>query len=125
MAMPKGGKNPNAGRKKGAINKRSEALIKKAEAGGKMPLEIMLDLMRKAFREGESFTKRKKFREAMERFEVAFDHATNAAPYLHAKLQSITQTNKFDVSTLTDEQLKHYIAFKESMERAATGTKSG
>lgn len=68
-----GGKREGAGRKKGIPNKKTMEVIAAAEAGGMMPLEYMLNVMRT---DGVD-TKR---RDAM---------AAAAAPYVHAKLASI------------------------------------
>ena len=68
-----GGARPGAGRKPGAPNKRTAALVKAAEAGGVMPLEYMLSVMRNTNEDPD----------------VRLDAAKASAPYVHAKLASI------------------------------------
>jgi hypothetical protein len=44
--MSWGGKRPGAGRPKGAISKSTRALLEASKAGGEMPVEYMLRVMR-------------------------------------------------------------------------------
>lgn len=69
----RGGPRPGAGRKPGAINKATAKAREKAEAGGIMPLDFMLEIMR----DPEA--------DRSERL----DMAKAAAPYIHAKLASV------------------------------------
>lgn len=69
----RGGTRPGAGRKPGAINKATAKAREMAEAGGVMPLDFMLSIMRD---EGATRAER-------------LDMAKAAAPYVHAKLSSI------------------------------------
>ena len=92
--MPVGGKRPGAGRPKGAKNKTS--IAKEAAKGGELPLEYMLRVMRD---KNADISRRDSM-------------AEKAAPFLHAKLASVTHTGANggpiltrDVSKLTDEQL--------------------
>lgn len=71
--MPRGGARPGAGRKKGGANKLTQEAVAKAQAGGKMPLDYLLEIMRDA---GEDAARR-------------IDAAKAAAPYCHAKLQPV------------------------------------
>lgn len=80
--MAHGGSRSGAGRKKGGANRATEEAIAQAEAGGEMPLDFLLGIMRDV-RADE--TKR-------------IDCAKAAAPYVHAKLTSIEGTLKADVS---------------------------
>lgn len=68
-----GGARPGAGRKPGAVNKRTAELVKAAEAGGIMPLDYMLSIMRNPNADEE----------------MRMDAAKASAPYVHAKLASI------------------------------------
>lgn len=70
----RGGPRSGAGRKPGAINKATAAAREYAEATGIMPLEFMLQIMRDP---GADRTER-------------LDMAKAAAPYVHAKLSSVT-----------------------------------
>jgi hypothetical protein len=79
-----GGARPGAGRKPGAINKATAKAREAAEAGGMMPLDFMLSVMRD---------------DTAERSE-RLDMAKAAAPYLHAKLTSIEATVDADVTWL-------------------------
>lgn len=71
--IKRGGARKGAGRKPGAINKATAKALAKAEEGGILPLDFMLQVMRD---------------EAAERSE-RLDMAKAAAPYVHAKLASI------------------------------------
>jgi hypothetical protein len=71
--MARGGHREGAGRKPGSVNVATAKAREAAEAGGEMPLDFMLRIMRD---------------EAAERSE-RLDMAKAAAPYVHAKLSSI------------------------------------
>ena len=77
-----GGKRPNSGRPKGAPNKRTAQAIESAKAGGIMPLDYMLSILRDPKADAAARA----------------DMAKAAAPYVHPKLASIE--NKGDL-TLT------------------------
>ncbi len=79
--MARGGARPGAGRQPGVPNKRTQEAIAKAEASGLMPLDYMLSVMRN---------------EAEEQA-VRLDAAKNAAPYVHAKLQSVDANVKANI----------------------------
>jgi hypothetical protein len=70
--MPRGGKRPGAGRPWGAISKSTRAILEATAAGGEMPIEYMLRIMRDP-------------REPAARRD---EMARAAAPYVHAKIQS-------------------------------------
>ncbi len=80
--MANGGARPGAGRKKGGHNRVTEEAIAKAEAGGVMPLDYLLGIMRDV--EADE-TKR-------------IDCAKAAAPYVHAKLNSIEAKIEGDIN---------------------------
>ncbi len=80
MAGQRGGPRPGSGRKPGASNKRTKEAVAKAQKAGKLPLDVMLEAMRAAYKKGGAA--------------AAFDFAKDAAPYLHAKLSSIEATGK-------------------------------
>lgn len=73
--MPRGGKRPGAGRKKGAATRKTRAVADRAATEGITPLEVMLTVMRQRF-------------EAKD-FERAASIAKDAAPYLHPRLTAI------------------------------------
>jgi hypothetical protein len=107
MTAP-GGPRPGAGRKKGATNKKTKEAIAKAEAGGAMPLDIMLKQMRKydALADKLSKTLGATGEQVQAAEALAAERARDASPYLHARLQSVTQKNEpFDITKLTDEEL--------------------
>jgi Family of unknown function (DUF5681) len=82
--------NPR-GRPRGSLNKRTRALIEAAEAGGEMPLDFLLRLMRDP-REPKS-----------KRLEAA----KAAAPFCHPKLNAID-------ATLTDIKEKPKVSIEVS-----------
>jgi hypothetical protein len=103
-----GGRLPNAGRKKGSRNKRTQEQIELAKAGGKMPLDYLLSIMRNP--------------KKPEALRIAC--ARDAAPYLHPRLQSITHKDEqLDPSKMTDEQLDAAIKLLESV-AASRGTQN-
>ena len=67
--MPSGGARPGAGRKKGGTNRITEEAVARAEAGGEMPLDYLLRVMRDPLIEDVR----------------RIDAAKAAAPYCHAK----------------------------------------
>jgi len=70
--MPRGGTRPGAGRPRGAICKSTRAILEAAAAGGEMPLEYMLRIMRDP---REPAARRDEMSKA-------------AAPFLHPKMQA-------------------------------------
>jgi len=69
------------GRQKGTRNKRTAALIHAAEAGGMMPLDLMLRIMRdEACPEGADPAQKIAFHS------LRFEAAKAAAPYVHPRL---------------------------------------
>lgn len=74
--MPRGGKRPGAGRKKGSATQKTRKVADRAAAEGITPLEVMLDAMRRLH-------KARKYGPA-----AAIAH--NAAPYIHPRLAAIT-----------------------------------
>lgn len=74
--MSRGGARPGAGRKKGDLQKRTREVAEKVAASGEMtPLEVMLEVMRKA-------------RDASDD-SMALDAAKAAAPYIHPRLAAV------------------------------------
>ena len=65
------------GRPKGSRNKRSVELVRRAEAKGISPLDLMLQVMHDLWREGDRL--------------AAFACAEKIAPYVHARLAAVEQ----------------------------------
>jgi hypothetical protein len=76
--MPRGGVRPGAGRRKGGANRLSEEAAEQAKAGGEMPLDFLLRIMRDA---AADEAKR-------------IDCAKAAAPYVHPKRAPIDSEGK-------------------------------
>lgn len=76
----RGGKRPNAGRKKGSPNKATADRQKAVEESGLTPLDYMLAIMRNE----EAAT------------ETRFEAAKAAAPYVHPKLSAVDVNGKLD-----------------------------
>ena len=74
--MAHGGKRNGGGRKKGVPNKKTQAVIDKAEAEGIMPKDVLLHAMRWCYAKGD--------------FIKAADIAKDAAPYFTPRLSAIT-----------------------------------
>lgn len=79
--MSRGGARPGAGRKTGAVTKKTREVAERAIAEGLTPLDYMLQILRDETREDG------------ERFEAA----KQAAPYVHAKLASVQADVNADV----------------------------
>jgi hypothetical protein len=77
--MAHGGSRKNAGRRRGALTKRTQEIVAKASADGIMPLEYMLNVMR------TSTDIRRK--DAM---------AIAAAPFVHPKLAAVEHSGDED-----------------------------
>lgn len=95
-----GGKQPGAGRPKGALSQKTQELITRAATEGIMPIEVLLNDMRYFYNlgenkmrvaEGEEPGKKqaKEFKAAIELKSIARDCARDAAPYVHPKLASL------------------------------------
>lgn len=74
----KGGARAGAGRKKGVPNKRTQLVQDAVAASGITPLDFMLKVMR----------------DPKKPFDMRLDAAKAAAPYVHAKLQSVEVSGK-------------------------------
>ena len=84
MSNGRGGVRKGAGRKPGIANKRTREIAEQAISEGLAPLEVLLQLMRDAFFEGND--------------EAAGRYAKDAAPYCHPRLSSVTQTGNDHVT---------------------------
>ncbi len=78
-----GGKRSGAGRKKGVSNKVTAALRAKLMAGGILPLEFLLGLMR----------------DPTQPLAIRIEAAKAASPFLHAKLQAIVHSGQDGTAT--------------------------
>jgi hypothetical protein len=84
-----GGRRPGAGRKPGAVTKKTREIAERAVQAGITPLEVMLEAMNS-------------FREAGD-LEKAAGFAKDAAPYMHAKLSSVEMNAKVQTKSLDEE----------------------
>ena len=73
--MARGGAREGAGRKPGAVTRKTREIAEKAHEEGITPLEVMLTAMRNAYDAGE--------------LKEAAMFAKDAAPYVHAKLANV------------------------------------
>lgn len=106
--MARGGKRPGAGRKPGVPNRRTTERYKAIEAGGSMPLEIMLGAARTFWakaHEGATID--------LDMVERAGSLAKDAAPYVHPRLASVAHTGPnngpiltADLTKATDDELR-------------------
>lgn len=112
--MARGGKREGAGRKLGAVTKRTREIADQALAEGKAPLEVMLDNMRH-FQQvaldaeavlagltveeigGKDMSPEEQFKMLMAKAknaagfrQMAQECARDAAPFMHAKLAAVT-----------------------------------
>lgn len=96
-----GGKRPGAGRKKGSSNKVNAEIKARLAKSGKTPLEVIQAVMLKFLSAAETLEKQggdvvvdARIIAALDLYERASEAASKAAPYCHAKLQSIEHTGK-------------------------------
>src|SRR5207244_687553 len=96
--MARGGARVGAGRKKGIPNKRTQALQAAVEETGLTPLAYMLQVMRDETADIER-------RDEM---------ARAAAPYIHARLTSVTGADggPVKIEDVTHSQLARWMAFE-------------
>ncbi len=119
-----GGRRPGSGRKAGGRNRITREAVEKAKAGGAMPLDIILKQMRKYDAAADKLERSDNPdpKAILEAEALALERAKEAAPYLHPKLQSITQKNEpIDLSKLPRDVIEQLIAAAESLERARAG----
>ena len=83
---PRGERVPGSGRQAGTRNKRTQAVLEKAEEYGISPLDVMLSTMRDAW---ESAGKLTDPLEKLSAKAIAVQAAKEAAPYVHARLASV------------------------------------
>src|SRR5262249_25437791 len=77
-----GGARPGAGRKPGSATKKTRAIADKAADEGLVPLEVLLDIMRRYYK--------------AEQWKEAAAVAAVAAPFCHPKLTSVTAKGEVD-----------------------------
>lgn len=83
--MPRGGKRPGAGRKKGQVTKATvfrQEMLARAAADGISPLEVIMTAMRNAW--------------AANDHEKAVEYAVSAAPYVHPRLAAVEHSGNQD-----------------------------
>ncbi|MER8827218.1 hypothetical protein NKH73_14110 [Mesorhizobium sp. M0938] len=78
--MARGGKRIGAGRKAGAVTRRTRTIADKATAEGLTPLEVMLTAMR--------------VHAKAQKWDDAASIAKDAAPYMHPRLASLQHTGR-------------------------------
>ena len=76
--MPRGGRQPGAGRPKGSKNKRTIAIEEATAAGGELPKGFMLRVMR----------------DESQPMPLRAEMAKAAAPYFHPRLNAIEQRDE-------------------------------
>lgn len=82
----RGGKRPGAGRKAGSVSKKTREIADKVIASGETPLDVLVACMKAAQKRGDE--------------RAAAMYANMAAPYVHARLASISAKNTVE-GTLT------------------------
>lgn len=126
--MARGGSRPGerrGGRQKGTPNKRTTERMQMLEAGGPMPLDIMLGAARALYAKACDHKGRVTDLDMAER---ASSLAKDAAPYVHARLASVAHTGPnngpiqvADLTKASDEQLAALEAFLGPLASAAGG----
>lgn len=91
--MPRGGKDPRSGRKLGSTTHVDRGVVDRPASPISMPLEVMLEVMREHWAEGQ--------------WDQAAAIAKLAAPDVHPRLASIEQkASPIDLTKLTDDELE-------------------
>jgi hypothetical protein len=85
--MPRGGKRPGAGRKRGSKTKKTQKLLEEVRSGGETPLDYMLRVMR----DQKADNSRRD------------DMAKAAAPYTHSRLPTAIVTPPSASGSLPDD----------------------
>ena len=122
--MPRGGRRPGAGRKPGAITRKTIArrlIAEQAAARGVTPLDVMLDNMRDAYAQAlqaeqalpscvpdiHAMAPKDAFdavlaavRRVIDFRRIAEQCASDAAPFIHPRLSAIEQKTEFKGDTL-------------------------
>lgn len=88
-----GGRRAGAGRPKGTANRKTREIADRCAAEGLTPLEVMLDVMRRAHAAAD--------------YGTALDAAAKAAPFVHARLSSVDlkATVNRDIEEYSDAEL--------------------
>lgn len=84
--MPVGGARPGSGRKKGSKSTKTREIAERAAASGISPLEVMIETMRHFYdlaQKALSDTEKAKW------LSSASEHAHDAAPFMHPRLQPV------------------------------------
>lgn len=81
-----GGARAGAGRKKGSTSTKTREIADRAAAEGITPLEVMIEAMRHAYNQAklESDPQKKSVY-----LKLASEHAHDAAPFMHPRLQPV------------------------------------
>lgn len=115
--MPRPPGTPKTGgRTKGTPNKRNAELVARVASEGALPLDVMLDIMRRKVAKGDD--------------EGALDAAAKAAPYVHSKLSTVEAKHSGEISTggadipKRPETYEEWIARRER-DLAAMGAAAG
>jgi hypothetical protein len=111
--VARGGTRTGAGRKPGALTKKTREIAEKAQEEGITPLEVMLGTMRALWEKadlGETIEEGGKTHSPIELRLMAADVAQKAAPFIHPKLSNVEANVKGSlgvtiVSTPLDEAL--------------------
>jgi len=89
--MPRGGARPNAGRKKGSVNRNSSIRAAKAAKTGILPADVLLEAMRYHHARAQTELRKPKPKAAIVKAELALagGFAKDAAPYYHSRLATL------------------------------------
>ena len=88
--MPAGGRREGAGRKPGAVSRKTREIAEAAAASGITPLEVLLNTMRAAWERSEDGTIQG------EDLLLALSCAERSAPYIHPRIQAVSLDGNLD-----------------------------
>lgn len=93
--MAKGGVRPNSGRKPGSKNTKTREIAEAAAKSGITPLEVMIETMRHFY---NLAVKAISDTEKAKHLSAAADHAKDAAPFMHPRLQPVDGRGSTDLN---------------------------
>jgi hypothetical protein len=127
-AMTHGGKRQGAGRPKGSRNKASSRREQFVALGGRTPIEVMLDAMRRHHRVAEQEDRKNHPNRhlANSAWAAAVDAAHKAAPYVHPRLTVIDHNARFNWDVLTKQEVDFVEPIlRKALDHGVGGTVNG
>lgn len=103
--MPRGGSRLNAGRKPGAVTKRTRELVAELSESGDTPLQSITELRRWAMERFRRELKAENDEAATRAAVLAADLASKEAPYVHPRLASTELKGDLTINDVSAEPI--------------------